>query len=161
MALSLITRQRQNVGRTRTRGLEIDAEFAATENIRFSAGYLLADSRVSDFPNDPALVDKFLPQVARQQLTFQSSWRPMSRLSISIQGRVSDSQFEDDQNTLRLRPYFSADVLGSYRMKKGFEIFAAAENIFNNRYDIGLTPVRTVAAPAFARIGLRFDLGKR
>lgn len=158
---SLITRQRQNVGRTRTRGLEIDAEFAATENIRFSAGYLLADSRVSDFPNDPALVGKFLPQVARQQLTFQSSWRPMSRLSISIQGRVSDSQFEDDQNTLRLRPYFSADVLGSYRMKKGFEIFAAAENIFNNRYDIGLTPVRTVAAPAFARIGLRFDLGKR
>jgi hypothetical protein len=40
------------------------------------------------------------------------------------------------------------------------EIFAAIENLFNSRYDIGLTPNRTIAAPSFLRFGLRLDLGK-
>jgi hypothetical protein len=35
------------------------------------------------------------------------------------------------------------------------------ENILNQRYDIGRTPVRTVAAPILARVGLRFQLGAR
>jgi outer membrane receptor protein involved in Fe transport len=158
---NLTTRQRQNVGSTRARGIEADAEFRPRENLRFSASYLFTDSRVSDFPNDPTLVGKFLPQVARQQFTFQSAYQPTRRLSFSVQGRISDSQFEDDLNTLRLRPYLTADAFASYRLVRKLEVFAAVENVFSSRYDIGLTPVRTVAAPTFARVGLRFDLGKR
>ena len=51
------------------------------------------------------------------------------------------------------------DASAAYRIRKEVEIFAAAENVFNSRYDIGLTPVRTVAAPAFVRVGLRLGLG--
>lgn len=157
---NLITRQRQNVGRTRARGLELDAEYAPVRQIRFSASYLLTDSRVADFPANTALIDKFLPQVARQQLTFQTLYRPTGRLTFSVQGRISDAQFEDDLNTLRLRPYSTFDAFASYKFRR-FEIFAAVENLFDARYDIGLTPNRTVAAPRFARLGLRFDLGKK
>jgi hypothetical protein len=39
------------------------------------------------------------------------------------------------------------------------KIFVAAEDVFNSRCDIGLTPNRTIAAPAFVRVGLRFGLG--
>jgi len=75
-----------------------------------------------------------------------------------LQGRISDAQFEDDLNTLRLRPFFTLDAFASYRVRKKIEIFAAIENVFNNHYDIGLTPNRTVAAPRFVRVGLRFNL---
>ncbi|MBA2493916.1 MAG: TonB-dependent receptor [Acidobacteria bacterium] len=156
----LITRQRQNVGETRSRGLEIDAEFAPRRDLRFSASYLLVDSRVTEFFANPELIGKFLPQVARRQFTFQIFYRPPKKLSLSLQSRVSDEQFEDDLNTLRLRPFFTLDAFGSYRLFQKFEIFAAIENIFNNRYDIGRTPVLTVAAPRFVRVGLRFDLQK-
>jgi outer membrane receptor protein involved in Fe transport len=159
-APNLITRQRQNVGQTRSRGLELDAEYAPLAKMRFSASYLLTDSRVAEFPANPFLIDKFLPQVARQQLTFQSLYRPTPKLTFSVQGRISDAQFEDDLNTLRLRPYSTFDAFASYKLKR-FEIFTALENIFNNRYDIGLTPNRTVAAPRFVRVGLRFDLGEK
>ncbi len=159
-APNLITRQRQNVGQTRSRGFELDAEFSPFAKLKFSAGYLLVDSRVTDFSANPLLIDKFLPQVARQQLTFQMFYRPQSKLSFSLQGRISDAQFEDDLNTLRLRPFFTLDAFASYRFDK-FEIFTAIENVFNNRYDVGLTPSRTVAAPRFVRVGLRFNLGSK
>lgn len=158
---NLITRRRQNVGETRTRGLEVDAEFAIRPELHFSASYLFADSRFTSFPADPTLVGNYLPQVARQQFNFQLSYRPVSRFSFGVQGRVSSSQFEDDINTLRLRSFFTVDATAAVKIHKNSEIFIAAENVFNNRYDIGLTPNRTVAAPAFARFGLRLNLGKR
>lgn len=153
---TLITRQRQNVGKTRSRGIEIDAEFSPRRDWRFSASYLLVDSRISDFPANSSLEGKFLPQIPKQQLTVQTFYRSQSRFSFGLQARISGAQFEDDRNTLRLRPFFTLDWLGSYRLREKIEIFAAVENVFNNRYDIGLTPNRTVAAPRFARIGLRY-----
>jgi outer membrane receptor protein involved in Fe transport len=155
---NLITRQRQNIGKTRVRGLEIDAEYLLRRDLRFSASYLLVDSRVAEFPANTNLIGKFLPQIPKQQLTFQTFYRPQKKLAFSLQGRLSDAQFEDDLNTLRLRPFFTLDAFASYRLRKKLEIFAAIENVFDNRYDIGLTPTRTVAAPRFMRVGLRFDL---
>ncbi|HYP51816.1 MAG TPA: TonB-dependent receptor, partial [Pyrinomonadaceae bacterium] len=158
---NLITRQRQNVGKTRSRGIELDAEFAARPDLRFSTSYLFVDSRVRNFPSNADLIGKFLPQVARQQLNFQAFYRPGSPFSLGAQARISDRQFEDDLNTLRLRPFFTLDVFAGYKIAKTTEIFAAVENVFNSRYDIGLTPNRTVAAPTFARFGLRLNLGKK
>lgn len=158
---TLITRRRQNVGETRTRGFEVDAEYAIRRDLRFSASYLFADSRVTEFPSGPELVGKFLPQIARQQLNFQLSYRPRSRFSFGVQSRISDAQWEDDLNTLRLRPYFTLNATTAYRIDRRVEMFVAAENVFNSRYDIGLTPTRTVAAPAFVRVGLRLSLFKR
>ena len=159
-APTLITRRRQNVGATRSRGLELDAEFAPRRNLRFSASYLFVDSRVAEFPASPDLINKFLPQIPPRQLNFQTFYRPLEKLSFSLQGRISAAQFEDDLNTLRLRPFFTLDAFAAYHLKK-FEIFAAIENLFNNRYDIGLTPNLTVAAPRFVRVGLRFDLNSK
>ncbi len=157
---NLITRQRQNVGKTRARGFEFDAEYSPISKLKLSASYLLTDSRVTDFPSNPQLIDKFLPQVARQQLTFQTIYRPLSKLTFSMQSRFSGAQFEDDLNTLRLRPFAMFDTFASYKLKR-FEMFTAIENLFDNRYDIGLTPNRTVAAPRFVRVGLRFDFGNK
>jgi outer membrane receptor protein involved in Fe transport len=155
---TLITRQRQNVGKTRTRGVELDAEFSPSPRIRLSASYVFADSRVAEFDGTESLIGKMLPQIPRHQFTFQTMYRPATRISLGVQGRVSGAQFDDDLNTLRLRPFFAVDAFASYRFPKKFEIFAAAENLLNSRYDIGLTPNRTIAAPWFMRLGVRFDL---
>lgn len=154
---NLITRQRQNLGRTRSRGVEFDAEFSPARDWQMSAGYLFVDARVVEFPANTNLIGKSLPQVAKHQLTFQTFYRPQLPFSIGLQGRISGAQFEDDLNDLRLRPFFTLDAFASYRPRKNLEFLLAAENVFNNRYDVGLTPVRTVAAPAFLRLGLRFS----
>lgn len=164
---NLITRQRQNVGETEAKGFEFDGEFAVRRNLRVFVSYLFTDSRFSQAETRPQgsvlnneLIGNFLPQVARNQLTFQTVYRPLDKLTISFQGKLSDAQFEDDLNTLRLNRYAQFDAFVSYKFRK-IEIFSAIENIFDSRYDIGLTPNRTIAAPRFVRVGLRFDLGNK
>jgi outer membrane receptor protein involved in Fe transport len=157
---NLITRQRRNVGETRSTGIEIDGEVSLTR-AGISMSYLFVDSRVTEFPASQALVDRRLPQVPRHQFNIRLRYQANDRWYIGVQSRASSGQYEDDLNSLRLRPYVAVDASSTFRLRKGVEVFAAAENIFNNRYDVGLTPNRTVAAPAFVRLGLRFDLSKR
>ncbi|MDM7920894.1 MAG: TonB-dependent receptor [Pyrinomonadaceae bacterium] len=158
---TLITRVRRNVGSTLSRGFEIASENRLTDTLKLNVNYLYVDAKISDFPADPSLVGNRLPQTAKHNFTLQARYDPRPRWSISTQMRAASSQFEDDRNTLRLREYFTADARVSYKPVEGIEIFAGVENILNSRYDIGRTPVRTVAAPASLRVGLRFSFGGR
>ena len=119
---------------------------------------------MTSFPADPTLnptlVGLDVPQVPRNQFTFQGSYsRPF--LLVGVQGRFVGNQFDDDQNTLLLRRYFTMDAMFSHPLRPGIEIFAAVENLLNQRYDVGRTPVLTVGPPILARAGLRLQFGGR
>lgn len=156
---TLITRMRQNVGSTLSRGYEIATENRLTDSLKLNANYLFVDAKISDFPADLSLVGNRLPQTAKHSFTLQARYDLRQRWSISTQMRAASSQYEDDRNTLRLREYFTADARVGYKVNDAVEAFAGVENILNSRYDIGRTPVRTIAAPAFVRVGLRLNLG--
>ncbi len=152
---ALITRQRQNVGKTRARGFEIEAE-ARVRDFSFSAGYLLADSRVAEFPANRSLENLYVPQVARHQLTFQTRYAKRD-WSFAFQGRASSRQFDDDLNTFRLEPYFQLDGFAAKKFNENLQVFVGVENIFNSRYSVGRTPVRTVSSPLNLRVGIRWN----
>ena len=156
---SLITRRRQNLGRTRTSGFEAEFEKRIGNGWTVSAGYLFADARVASFPADAALEGRRIPQVARQQLNFQLRHAGRGPLSFGLQGRASGAQFDDDQNLLRLGGYFTLDAFLARRLGRGVEAFAAAESLTGRRYEVGRTPVLTLGPPAFVRVGLRLRLG--
>jgi outer membrane receptor protein involved in Fe transport len=157
---ALITRQRKNLGRTRSRGFEAEFEQRLGRGWTASVGYLFADARVESFPADVTLEGRRLPQVARQQLSFQLRYAGRAPLTFALQGRASSAQFDDDQNLLRLGGYFTLDAFLSRRLGRGVDIFAAAENLTGQRYDVGRTPVLTLGPPAFVRVGLRLRLGE-
>jgi outer membrane receptor protein involved in Fe transport len=157
---ALITRQRRNLGRMRSRGFEAEVEKRLGGRWSASAGYLFADARVESFPADASLEGRRVPQVARQQLNFQLRYSNPKRLTFGLQGRASGSQYDDDQNLLRLGGYFTLDALVSRRLGRRAEAFAAAENLTGRRYEVGRTPVLTLGPPAFVRIGLRVRLGQ-
>jgi outer membrane receptor protein involved in Fe transport len=159
VAPALITRRRDNLGRTRSRGLELEFEARPARRWTLAGGYLLADARVAQFPSNPELEGLRLPQVARHQLTFQLRYTNPSRFNFGLQGRFGGAQFDDDQNRFRLERYFTLDALVSRRLARTLELFAAAENLLDQRYSAGRTPVRTVAPPASLRAGLRLRFG--
>jgi outer membrane receptor protein involved in Fe transport len=158
---NLVTRQRQNLGRTRSRGIETELTALPAAGLQLSAGYALTDARVLSFPANTALEGLQLPQVPRHQLTFQAGYQGARGLRIAVQGRWSGTQYEDDQNRLPLAPAFQLDVLASHRLVRGLEAFAAAENILNDRAEVGLVGVRTLGAPITVRAGLRLHLPSR
>lgn len=151
---SLITRQRQNVGKTRSSGFELENEIR-WKDFTFSVGYLFADSRVIEFPANPILENLRVPQVSRHQLTFQTRFAKKD-WSFALQGRAASRQFDDDLNTFELEPYFQLDAFAARNFKENLQIFISIENIFNSRYSVGKTPIRTVNSPVNARVGLRW-----
>lgn len=152
---SLITRQRQNAGQTRSRGIEADAE-TSVWRFKFSGGYLFTRSTVTRFPANVLLEGLWIPQVPRHQASFQARYSHRHWLA-SIQARASGQQFDDDQNAFRLEPYFQLDAFVSRKIGEKISVFAGIENVFNSRYSVGRTPIRTVSSPTNLRVGLRWN----
>ena len=130
-------------------------------------GYEYTDATVTSFTLDPALaglnpslLGLQIPQVPRHQFDFQARYsRPF--ILLGVQGRFGGSQFDDDQNTLLLRRYFVLDATASHTLGRGLDVFVSVENLLNQRYDVGRTPVLTVGPPILARAGLRLQVGSR
>jgi outer membrane receptor protein involved in Fe transport len=53
------------------------------------------------------------------------------------------------------------DATVSRRVSSRVDLFVAAENLFNERYEIGKTPVTTIGPPILVRVGFRLRLGNR
>ncbi len=152
---TLITRQRQNLGRTRSQGIEW--EFAGSWRVfGFNAGYAFTDAKVTDFAAAPELEGNQVAQVPRHQWTVQGQAK-VKGFSASMQARYGGEQFEDDLNSLILTSYFVLDARLARRIGKGVEAFASVENLTNSRYPVGLTPIETLGAPRILRFGLRLD----
>ncbi|HKP46403.1 MAG TPA: TonB-dependent receptor [Pyrinomonadaceae bacterium] len=154
-APDLITRERRNLGSTRSQGVELETEIRASQYWSFSAGYIFANAVVTSFPVARALEGLSIPQVPRHSLAMQLRYTNPQKVSVALQTRVSSAQFDDDQNLFRLPGYFSADAIVSHRVSDNVELFVAAENLFNQRYVTGRTPNTTLGPPLLVRAGFR------
>jgi outer membrane receptor protein involved in Fe transport len=155
---ALITRKRENLGLTRAPGVEIEATANLTGSVSISGGYEYAHATVASFAADPTLVGNQLPQVPRHEFTIQGRYSKAASLTATVQGRYVGTQFDDDQNLLPLGAFFTMDAYVSHPVGRVTELFVGVENLLNQRYDIGRTPVRTIAPPILARVGVRFQL---
>jgi outer membrane receptor protein involved in Fe transport len=158
---SLLTRQRRNLGRVRSRGVEVDGETGLGRNWKVSLGYLFSDSTVIEAPGFRELEGRRTPQVARQQGSVGIRYDVPAMLLAALQARWVGRQFEDDQNQLPLDSYWTADAVLSRAVASGLDVFVAGENLFDERYDIGRTPVVTVGPGRTLRMGVRWNLPSR
>ncbi|PYT07770.1 MAG: hypothetical protein DMF49_07120 [Acidobacteria bacterium] len=155
----LITRQRENLGSLRSRGIELEADAHLGGGWKLSGGYMLADSVVTSFPANPSIEGRRVPQVPRHQITTQLRYSSASLGTFGAQARWNGGQFDDDRNQLRLDGFFVLDALWSGSLAGGVSLFVAGENLSDTRYAIGRTPVATLGAPRTMRAGLRFTIG--
>ena len=158
---TLITRQRQNLGRTQSQGLELDGIFHLNRDFEVSGGYTYTAATVLSFSANPALVGLDIPQVPRQQFTLEGRYWNPRRLLLTVQGRFIGSQFDDDQNQLPLGRFFVMNVMAARSLRHGVEVFAAAENLLDQNYLIARTPTPNLGPPLLFRVGLRFERPSR
>ena len=152
----LITRVRENLGETRSWGIQGGMELQITSTLQLSATYQYIQSTVVSYPGNPALVGNWVPLVPRNEFVFQGTWVAPRRFFVAIQGRTAGNEFDDDQNLLPLGGYFVLSATVSHPLPKGFDIFFQGENFTDNEYEIGRTPVATLGQPILVRGGLRW-----
>lgn len=157
---ALITRERENLGRIRSLGGELDGVLHLSSTVQLSAGYQFTHAYVVN--STQSLVGKQVPEVPQHQLTWEARyWKP-TRIMFSVEGRYATSQFDDDLNTLILGPYFVMDVFAGRQFRGGLVAYAAVENVLNDRYAVAIaSPVQNLGPPVLGRIGIRYDFPGR
>jgi outer membrane receptor protein involved in Fe transport len=152
---------RENLGRTSAPGFELGTTGHITHDFQLSVGYQYVDSKVSGFPASPALVGLWVAQVPHNILTFQGRYSNPHIITLSVDGRMTGKQFDDDLNSFPLGRFFVLDAEAARSIGRGMEVFGAVENLFDVKYATAATPVPQLGLPIAARIGFRLDFPKR
>lgn len=158
---SLIMRQRQNLGRIGSRGIDLQAESQVRPGLILSGGYQFVDATVLSFPAETALEGLWVPQVPRNVFTVQARYARPSLLTLGVQGRYVGVQYDDDLNHFPLNPAFDLDVFVSHSFGHHAEVYSSVENVTGERYQVARVPYTELGPPVLARIGFRFNWGAR
>jgi len=157
-----VTQQRQNLGSTRVRGLEADADWRTGTHWRLAAAYAHMSARVTENEAVPAIVGNTLPQVPSHRGSFQASYTSARYGTFAAQVIATGAQYDDDRNTpgRRLPGYATLDLTASRAIWRGLNLFVAAQNVFDKQYLVGTLPT-TVGAPRFITAGITIRSPRR
>jgi outer membrane receptor protein involved in Fe transport len=174
-----VTQQRQNLGETHIRGVQSDVDYRAGSFLRFSAGYLYNNAKVTDGgAANAALVGKFLPQVPMHRGSVRAAYVNPKYASVAFSVQFLGAQFDDDQN-VRIVPaaalsdagyaastapglpaYNVADLSVSRVFGRNFEAFFGVQNVFDQTYFVGTLPT-TNGSPRLVNGGVRIRFSGR
>jgi outer membrane receptor protein involved in Fe transport len=157
-----VTQQRQNLGRTRVRGIQADAEWREGARWRLGVAYTHMDARVTENAAVPDIVGNTLPQVPRHRGSLHASFTDRRLGTFAAQLLATGSQFDDDRNTpARLLPAFTTlDFTASRAVWRGVNVFFAAQNLLDKEYIVGTLPT-TIGGPRFASFGVTIRSPRR
>jgi outer membrane receptor protein involved in Fe transport len=161
---SLITRQKENLGRTNAPGVEIDTILHISHDFQLSTGYQYVNAKVSSYPvpaGGTSLVGLWVAQVPHNAFTFQARYSNPRLFTLSVDGRAIGLQYDDDLNQYPMGRFFVLDAQVSRSVGAGVQLFAAVENLLNESYATAATPVTQVGLPIAARFGFRFEFPNR
>ena len=155
---------RENLGQIESRGVSSDVAVQPAKWMTLEAGYQYTNASVTQYRQQPNLVGNWIPQVAHQMATAQlRGYRP-SIGTLSLQGKISGRQFDDDANAYLLHGYFKLDAYASHQfgkrpLGKQIEIFTSGQNLLNRQIEVGRTPTLTLGNPRAVRVGFLLNLG--
>ncbi|HEX3438370.1 MAG TPA: TonB-dependent receptor [Pseudacidobacterium sp.] len=152
--------KRENLGQIESRGVSIDYEAHPFSWAALTGGYQYANATVTQYKQQPQLVGNWIPQVARNMATTQLRVTNTRLGVLSLQGRISGRQYDDDANQYLLHGYFTLDAYASRQFGHHVEFFAAGQNLFDRSIQVGKTPILTLGTPRVARFGLRLHFGE-
>ena len=157
LAAGGLGRQRLNLDRTRTQGLELSAKWTSIHGFSLTADALFNDATVRRASVAPALVGKRVAQVPRRTSALGASWRAPGKFTFTPRVRWIGRQFEDDENQLTLGEVVVADLGVSRPLTPHLELFLTAENLGNARVETGRSAdgVVNLGTPRLILGGLR------
>ena len=172
-----ITQQRQNVGRTRIRGVQADADYRVGTVWRVSGGYLFNDAKVRENDRNPALVGKYLPQVPKHRGSFRVAFADPRFITVSVGAQFYGKQYDDDLNvrgvpangcavgaTSCVNPglpgYGVVDFLVSRTVGRNLDVFFGVQNIGDTEYFVGTNPT-TIGSPRLVNGGVRVRFSRQ
>jgi outer membrane receptor protein involved in Fe transport len=169
--------QKQNLGKTRIRGVETDVEYVLARDWRVSGAYIYEVGKVTDGGANVALVGKYIPQVPKNRGSIDVTYSNARFARVSLGVQFVGHQFDDDVNTRGIpsegcKPlgtvslncigigtpglpgYNSVDLSVSRTLLSNLDAFFGIQNLADTVYYVQTNP-STVGTPRLVTGGLR------
>jgi outer membrane receptor protein involved in Fe transport len=162
----------QNVGSTRREGIEAEVSLKS-KTLEMNASYTFVDARFLNAitlgsPNSPfadadgniqVLPGNQIPAVPRNRLKAGIDYAVTDALKVGGDALFVTSQYfagDESNQFMKLPSYAVFNLHASYQVTKQIQLYARANNIFDNRYATYGTFFDTTALPNFANGGAPF-----
>jgi iron complex outermembrane recepter protein len=153
-----LSARRRNVGRTRTRGGDVELTAQPREWVSLKLGYAYADAVVTSFPGSASREGLRVPNVSRHQVTMGATLGSLDTVQLTVMGRYLSKQFADDLNTQAIADFVVVDASLQKNIGKHWRLTLDAENLTNKSYIATQTgPVKTLGAPMLIMGGIRME----
>jgi len=171
--------QKQNLGKTRVRGVQTDVEYRLGTDWRFSAAYVFDDAKVTDGGvANAALVGKYLQQVPKHRGSLQASYANAKVATVALGVQFVGLQYNDDLNvnfipvatladagadtsiTAGLPRYAVVDLTVARDIGRNLQAFFGAQNLFDTVYFVQTNP-STIGTPRLINAGVRVRFSGR
>jgi outer membrane cobalamin receptor len=157
---AITLRERRNSDEIRATGAEIETDIRVHPTVSLNGQVTFTSSRFRGSLATPELEGNRVPQVPRVQFGAGVTWAAPQLFNVAAQVRGSGNQYDDDRNSpeFELEPYAVADVMISRSIARSAQAYFSVENLFDEDYDTGRTPLRTIGWPRTVRFGIRVSL---
>ena len=161
----------QNVGSTRRQGIEAEVTLRSS-TLQLYASYALVDARFLDAlqvgSNSPfadvngnvqILPGNRIPAIPRNRVKAGIDYSVTDAFKVGGDALFVGSQYfvgDESNQAQRLPSYAVFNLHASYQINKTFQVYARADNVFDNRYATYGTFFDTGAVPNFANGGAPF-----
>jgi outer membrane receptor protein involved in Fe transport len=158
MTLGPTSVQRQNIGKGRSVGADIELRSRLDDLAYLTAGYSFTDSIITSFPGDPSREGLHIPNVARHQATAALTVGRPTVAQLTIQTRYLSRQFADDLNSQPIADFIVLDLALRKRIAPWAELYLTGENLTDRRYIAVQTgSLKTLGQPLLVLAGLRLN----
>jgi len=149
------TRMRQNVGETRSRGVELfgSAEIGSGWMIR--AGYTYTDARVIDNPTDRTLEGHRVEKIPQSIVTGSISYTHPRGWTASLRGRYFSKAYQDVTGLMPFDPGAVFDAFVAVPLGSVVELTFTGENLLDRRYIADQSQGPRIGEPAMYFVGIR------
>ncbi len=149
-------RQQNNVGRLRTRGVEVEISLVPHAFWSFTGSYIYDDAELIESA-DSNLVGNRIRHVPRHHFVLNGSFNKPSLFAAHVQARFVGDRFENDVNDLPINDLFVVDLQVSRRISPWAESFLSVENLLDKAFEVRPTStgLTELGMPRMIHGGLR------
>ncbi|WP_254062998.1 TonB-dependent siderophore receptor [Caulobacter sp. S45] len=123
----------QNVDKSSAEGVELQADWKASEALDFSANYTFDDAEDRS-PDSPTRGDQ-LARRPKNTGNFSATYLWPVKLKTTAAVRYAGQSFDDDADTVPLKSYTLLDLRASYPLRDNLELYARVENLTDAHYE--------------------------
>jgi outer membrane receptor protein involved in Fe transport len=151
-------RQRQNVGKMRSEGLELSAQWRSRRGFRPYLNGVLLDAKIVSAPAQPQLVGKRVRLAPEWVLSAGLSGPLTSRSSFDVSYRWLSDRYDDDLERTYVGELKSLDLSAVWQVREGLDLTLKVVNLLDRNNPVAVSAgLPEVGPPRLLAAGLRWS----